>query len=196
MSETEHQFAKDGDRGTLMRPFTPFPKIGRLEKDMVVTEKIDGTNAAVCVGEYGDVWAQSRTRFITPTEDNYGFAAWVRENEDALSDLGPGVHFGEWWGKGIQRNYGLDERRFSLFNTGRWQSMGSEENHRCVEVPVCHVVPVLLLSTFNTVAVQEMFNYLRETGSVAAQGFMNPEGVVVFHTARGVLFKLSDAKSG
>lgn len=71
--------------------FIAFPKLARLSRDCVITEKLDGTNAAVIVSEImGDcgpstsVYAQSRTRMITPgkTTDNYGFAAWVKENEE------------------------------------------------------------------------------------------------------------------
>jgi hypothetical protein len=185
--------------------FTPFPKIGRLEKNMVVTEKIDGTNAAVVVTEEGEVRAQSRTRVITPQDDNYGFAAWVADNQFALEELGEGVHFGEWWGNGIQRGYGLPkgEKRFSLFNTGRWTSdfndptmflQGGERSTVCREVPVCHVVPVIATRTFSTTLTRAFYENLKRNGSLAAPGFMNPEGIVVFHTANGTLFKLSDAK--
>jgi RNA ligase-like protein len=177
----------------------PFPKIGRLHKDIIVTEKIDGTNAAIQITEDGVLYAQSRTRLITPGDDNYGFATWVQENELALEALGPGVHFGEWWGKGVQRGYGLDQKRFSLFNVGRWTSIFNLEqgmNTQCIEVPVCHVVPVLLRwGSFDMTRIQEAYDYLRIYGSAAAPGFSNPEGVVVFHTARGSTFKLSDAKS-
>ena len=51
-------------------------------------------------------------------------------------ELGVGQHFGEWWGFGIQRGYGLHERRFSLFNTGRWSDPA-------VRPACCGVVPVL-----------------------------------------------------
>ena len=34
-----------------------------------------------------------------------------------------------------------------------------------------------------------MLERLRASGSFAAPGFMNPEGVVVFHTASGTFFK-------
>ena len=197
--------------------FTPFPKIGRLNKDMVVTEKLDGTNAAVGITEDGNVYAQSRKQIITPEKDNFNFAAWVAEHEEELIKLGPGVHFGEWWGSGIQRGYDLREKRFSLFNTGRWNSElnkyvtdpyayikddGEEavegldlrgETH-CIECPVCHVVPLLAVHTFDTGLIQAIYTQLKFRGSVAAPGFENPEGVVVFHTARGTLFKLSDAK--
>lgn len=173
--------------------FRPWPKIGRLNKDMVVTEKLDGTNAAVGVTADGQVYAQSRTRIITPGDDNFGFAAWVAANTDRLRELGEGLHFGEWWGRGIQRGYGLDERRFSLFNTNRWTGVRADW-YRCLEVPCCHVVPVLRRYTFDSRIVEYVYCDLKQYGSVAAPGFDNPEGVVVYHAASGTLFKLSDAK--
>lgn len=173
--------------------FQEFASVTRLSRDMIVTEKIDGTNAQVYITEAGQVFAGSRSRWITPEADNFGFARWVRENEDGLRLLGPGSHFGEWWGAGIQRRYGLDHKRFSLFNVGRWTSTYNhaavESDTRCIEVPVCHVVPVLLRWTFETAAVDEQLALLAEYGSRAAPGFMKPEGVVVFHVASHTLFK-------
>ena len=108
-----------------MTEFVAFPKIARLNRDIVVTEKIDGTNAAVVVGEDAInpvVFAQSRSRMLTPGKatDNFGFAAWVEQHREALALLGPGHHYGEWYGQGIQRTYGLKERRFALFSVMRW----------------------------------------------------------------------------
>lgn len=101
--------------------FKPFPKIARLNRECVITEKIDGTNGCVIVTPEGEVHAQSRNRVLGADTDPFGFALWVERNRDALRDLlGPGYHFGEWWGQGIQRGYGLSERRFSLFNVARW----------------------------------------------------------------------------
>jgi len=57
------------------RTFQPWPKTPRLNRDCIVTEKIDGTNSAIVIDEVGDVYAQSRNRLITPGDDNYGFAA-------------------------------------------------------------------------------------------------------------------------
>ena len=160
--------------------FVPFPKIPRLVREIVITEKLDGTNAQVIVAEDGTVSAASRNRFITPDDDNYGFATWVAENAESLRDLGPGHHFGEWWGRGIQRNYGLEERRFSLFNVHRWVD----------ERPVCcGVVPVLYHGVMNTLAINVVIEKLRDKGSVAAPGFMQPEGVIVYHTAANQMFK-------
>ncbi len=179
-------------------PFVEFASISRLSRDMVVTEKIDGTNAQVTVTEDGRVLAGSRNRWITPEQDNFGFARWAKENEDALrAGLGVGSHYGEWWGAGIQRRYGLTEKRFSLFNVSRWTSRHNQgeadapdvEHTRCIEVPCCHVVPVLMRRTFDTAAVDTTLNGLVSCGSVAALGFMKPEGVVVYHAASRTLFK-------
>ena len=94
--------------------------MARLSRECIITEKLDGTNAQICITEAGDFLVGSRTRWITPEYDNFGFARWAHENRDDLMTLGVGKHFGEWWGMGIQRNYGLTERRFSLFNVTRW----------------------------------------------------------------------------
>src|SRR5271165_3703942 len=101
--------------------FQAFPKIPRLNREIVITEKIDGTNASIHIAEDGTVFTGSRTKWITPNDDNKGFARWVKEHEDELrTGLGYGTHYGEWWGAGIGRRYGLTEKRFSLFNTTRW----------------------------------------------------------------------------
>lgn len=177
-----------------MSEFQEFPKIARLSREVVVTEKIDGTNAQVFVGEDGTVRAGSRNRWITPEDDNFGFAAWVRDHADSLRALGPGRHFGEWWGAGIQRRYGLDHKRFSLFNTGRWaqRAINAEDELRKGQQyapPCCHVVPVLLRGDFKTSNIEAALEILRMEGSAAAPGFMRPEGVIVYHVAGNLYFK-------
>lgn len=194
--------------------FVPFPKIPRLTGGMIVTEKIDGTNAAIGIkmredGDF-DLWAQSRTRIITPDDDNYGFAKWVYDHVSDLLLLGEGMHFGEWWGEGIQRGYGVKGKRFSLFNTGRWTSAFNEFGfgsgpvpddvddswHQCREVPVCSVVPLLLVSGFDTRVASAEYDLLKTVGSRAALGFDNPEGIVVYDAAGRNYYKLNDAKQG
>lgn len=168
--------ARDG-----LPPFVPFAKISRWSRDIVVTEKLDGTNAVVWVDGDLDVWPGSKNRWLTIEQDNHGFAKWVAENEDAFKESGPGVYRGEWWGQGIQRGYGLTEKRFSLFNVSRW----NVEN-----VPACcHVVPVLYTGPNHEYDIRAALTNLRMYGSEAAPGFANPEGVVVYHTASGTLFK-------
>jgi hypothetical protein len=170
--------------------FVGFPKIPRLFRDIVITEKIDGTNAQIVIIDSpmapGDnrptILAASRSRYITKENDNHGFARWVDENQDDLRKLGFGHHFGEWWGQGIQRNYGLKEKRFSLFNVSKW----SDANVRPL---CCHVVPVLWTGGFDMAYVRATLEDLKRNGSKAAPGFMKPEGVVVFHTRGNNLFK-------
>lgn len=164
-----------------MITFEEFPKIARLNRDCIVSEKIDGTNAQIIINEYGEIAAASRSRLITPDDDNYGFAKWVQANKAELMALGPGRHFGEWWGSGIQRKYGLLEKRFSLFNAERWTD---DARPQC-----CHVVPVLYRGIFNTSAISECIERLREHGSVAAPGFIKPEGIIVWHAAARIGFK-------
>jgi hypothetical protein len=180
-------------------PFAEFASIARLSRDIVVTEKIDGTNAQVHITDDGRVLAGSRNHWITPQADNFGFARWVAENADTLRLLGPGSHYGEWWGSGVQRGYGLTngEKRFSLFNVHRWHSDYNEAIHsdegpgstRCHEVSCCHVVPVLSRWTFDSWHIDNTLKQLAESGSVAAPGFMKPEGIVVYHAASKQLFK-------
>lgn len=160
--------------------FVEFPKMARLSREIIVTEKIDGTNAQVHITEDGGFYVGSRTRWITPEHDNFGFAAWAHANRDELMQLGPGSHFGEWWGAGIQRRYGLDHKRWSLFNVARW----GESRPAC-----CHVVPVLYRGLFDTFEIETALQRLVFDGSAAAPGFMKPEGVVVYHIAGNVGFK-------
>jgi hypothetical protein len=181
--------------------FKAFGKIPRLFRDIVITEKIDGTNSAIGIQpvEGSDtpvIYAQSRKRIITPKEDNHGFAHWVWDNAEGLiNTLGPGLHFGEWWGSGINRGYGLrnGEKRFSLFNTKRW---GTESisvpgwlgNH-WTGIPELCVVPTLYEGPFVTPAITRTLVDLRDLGSSAAPGFMRPEGIIIYHKAGNLMFK-------
>ncbi|MDN8037438.1 RNA ligase family protein [Burkholderia vietnamiensis] len=184
--------------------FSPYPKTPRLKRDIVITEKIDGTNAQVVIKDVhvGDfppnvidylsldggvcrvLLAGSRSRWITPGKetDNYGFAAWCRDNSEELFKLGEGQHFGEWYGQGIQRNYGLDHRRFALFNTARW-GIHNPNTPAC-----CEVVPVL--ATCSMDQIDTVLWGLQMNGSKAVPGFMNPEGVIAYHSASKQNFKV------
>lgn len=111
----------NGEVGFIKWPSTP-----RFHKGLTITEKINGTNACVRILD-GKVTAQSRKRIITPEDDNFGFARWVYENAGALTDLlGYGVHFGEWFGEGIQKNpLGIEGKRFALFSP--WKFQGTQK---------------------------------------------------------------------
>lgn len=192
--------------------FTPFPKLSRLFRRAIITEKIDGTNACICIqGSAPDdgalvqrngfsLFAGSRSRWISPKDDNFGFAKWAVAHEEELFALGIGRHFGEWWGCGIQRGYGLTkgERRFSLFNTMRWRLHDTEPDAESKDAlpPCCGLVPVLFDGRFTTQDVDHAMHRLAVVGSSAAPGFMNPEGVVVFHVAANSAFKVTIENDG
>ena len=162
--------------------FNKFPKMARLSRECIITEKIDGTNAQIFITQDGGFYTGSRNRWITPSNDNFGFSAWAHENKEELMKLGLGRHFGEWWGRGIQRNYGLSDRKFSLFNVSKWKD--NPDLPDC-----CRVVPVLHVGDFNSIDVDICLNSLENKGSRAAPGFMHPEGIVVWHTAANIGFK-------
>lgn len=163
--------------------FRAWSKIPRLENEIYhITEKIDGTNGAIIIQDSAVedgkilaransfyIWAQSRTRLITPEDDNFSFAKWVKDNaEQLISDLGVGYHYGEWWGKGINRGYGLEERRFSLFNPTKHSDV-------CYHVPkIAAVSAEALIET-----IQDEIEQLK-MGSYAAPGYMRPEGLVIY----------------
>ena len=205
--------------------FLEFPKMARLSRECIISEKIDGTNAQILIAEGKDdpraihswfdeetrsdmvMLAGSRTRWDTPQDDNYGFARWAKEHREELTLLGPGRHFGEWWGQGIHRKYGMTEKRWSLFNVARWclhddtpQAIPTADPRviKTQEVlpPCCHLVPVLRRGEFSTTMCDSALHELRERGSRVAPGFMNPEGIVCFHVAANMGFKKTLDRDG
>jgi hypothetical protein len=205
--------------------YPKFKSIPRLHRRVVLTEKIDGTNGLVEItladaeailtltgdeqggivvfDEQGTpfvVRAGSRNRWLTIDNDNFGFARFVRDNAQALLALGAGKHYGEWFGKGIQSGYGLDEKRFALFNVAKWYDPRDPEvteQYRATfpkaqpAPEVVTVVPVISVidGKYLNEAVDDALNTLESEGSFIAPGFENPEGVVVFHDAAGAYFK-------
>lgn len=184
--------------------FTPFPKMGRLYRDVIVTEKLDGTNAQLLIEDASladgqqvavvdglAIWAGSRNRWLDTSSkgDNFGFAKWAADNAEDLVKLGTGRHYGEWWGVGIQRGYDQENKKFSLFNARRWKTMASEAVGYETAPACCGVVPILYEGLFNEQAIKEVLQSLRNSGSRAAPGFMNPEGIITYHIAAGVGFK-------
>ena len=182
--------------------FEAFPKIGRLKRECVVTEKVDGTNAQIVFGDSADdLLVGSRKRQIWPEGtpgkdkgcDNFGFAGWVYENREALfAFLGTGRHYGEWAGKGIQRTYGLDEKRFFLFNTARF-GPGRQEVPPELKAIGLDVVPVLYIGEFDTRDLDQIMVCLADEGSAieGASKDVDPEGIVVYQAAVRQLFKVT-----
>lgn len=178
-------------------------KTARWGSPFDITEKLDGTNAAVLIrtregmtdpiptsdGSNAYVWldgvcyevgAQSRTRVISPREDNYGFATWTLNNAHTLvKDLGPGTHYGEWWGSKIQRAYGYTdgERFFSLFDVDRYKELRWGD----ALTEGLDIVPILTEDDeFDCEHLADAEAYLRDYGSTVGKvAFDRPEGFVV-----------------
>lgn len=162
--------------------FESWPKIPRLSKETVyITEKIDGTNAQILITNDGRFKIGSRNRWLTPDDDNFGFARWATDNKGELLKLGHGRHYGEWWGQGIQRGYGLTEKRFSLFNT-------FIPDHA---LPLCvSKVPTLHIGQMTTTVIKDHLALLSSMGSIASPGFRKPEGIVVYYHSIRSRFKV------
>ena len=178
--------------------FKAFEKINSLRKvEMVITQKIHGTNAQVFIierqsnlvlindveqvdpsvvmvdGKYYELRCGSRTRWIYPGDDNYGFAAFVDQHkEEFIRKLGVGQHFGEWAGLGINSGEGLDKKVFVLFDF--WKYPPERELP-----PGCVVVPVLYKGVFDLGKIEEVMTDLKTNGSKLVPGFMRPEGIVI-----------------
>lgn len=174
--------------------FKAFEKIPALHKiEMSITQKCHGSNALVAIEEVTDInssterleelvehdmkvyriRAGSRTRWIYPSDDNYGFAAFVNKNkEEFVSKLGPGRHFGEWTGLGINSGEGLDKKVLVLFNF--WECPPERPLP-----PNTVVVPVLYQGALDLTKIDEVMLDLKTNGSKLCPGFMRPEGVVI-----------------
>jgi len=197
--------------------FEKFSSIGRLYREVVITEKIDGMNAGIvikqCLGEdlyrnaithvshvpfngYEDckfaVGVQTRRQFIDTTKDNQGLAAWVLAHaRELVITLGPGKHYGEWWGRNIQRSYHQPRNWFSLFNTKRWNKDNVGHIDGLLTVPVLYSGPYE--DWVNTMQLHR----LETEGSFAAREVdgrkldFRAEGIVGWHTALDTYYKVT-----
>lgn len=182
--------------------FHPFPKIPRWNREVVITEKIDGTNASIIIKkeaateavpfEHWTIQAAARNGIISQQRDNHGFAKWVSENAaELIAQLGEGHHFGEWMGQGINRNYGLKQKHFVLFNIKKHAHLScfiDESNPQLL-----YRIPAMYTTLANDVGAvtQIALNELKTNGSKLVPSYMNPEGVVLYHSTANKLFKVT-----
>ncbi len=160
----------------LMPAFKSFDKIEQIGKlYMTITQKIHGTNAHVLVytNEAGelDLLVGSRNRYITPDDDNFGFATHVYAHKEEFLKLGLGRHDGEWAGPGINKGEGLAQKTFVLFDARKFPEGRPLP-------PQTAVVPVLYKGTVDFIIIQEALADLKTNGSKLVPGFMHPEGIV------------------
>jgi len=179
----------------MLPAFESFPDIKKLgNAQLAITQKIHGSNAQIYIysveGGGVDLVCGSRTRWIAPGDDNYGFAEMVHAHKQEFIDkLGLGRHYGEWAGPGINSGEGLKQKVFVLFDFWKYPP------ERPLP-PNTTIVPVLYVGEFNLGKVDEVMNDLKTNGSKLVPGFMRPEGVVV--RIKGdrykVVFQAEDAK--
>jgi hypothetical protein len=154
--------------------FEAWPKIPRaVLGDVVITEKMDGTNACVIIGDGEILGVQSRKRMLNvgKESDNYGFAQHVFDNQDKFLALGEGKHYGEWAGLGIQGNpHCIHNKRFFLFNTRRWG------DHNLPPEGI-YVVPMLYQGEYSAPIIDKVMNALKTHSE--ANGY-KAEGCVVY----------------
>jgi len=185
-----------------MSEFKSFGKIPALENSPLrvrITQKIHGTNAQIYIypqetytGEEAfGIKAGSRSRWLTAEDDNHGFAKWVDEHHEFLIKfLGPGRHYGEWAGKGINRGEGLDRKRFFLFDEERFRKnltrLDNADEIMSVflelgisSVPVLVDMEFIKFSTENLMTFDTVLDRLKEMGSLIKEGYMFPEGIVI-----------------
>lgn len=187
--EGEHE---SGVSGLIFRPkFEAYGKTPRLNREISISEKLDGTNVGIIIDAHGGVWPQSRNRMIAPGKgaDHYGFARWVIDNADVLRDtLGVGRHFGEWVGPKIgPRDYGLTENHLYLFNPKHAEAVKASGLDRL------HIVPQIdSLGHLDSHFIQDTLVNLISYGSYIAPGdkYVRPEGIIVYHSASGQIFKV------
>lgn len=91
------------------------------KRTYIGTVKLHGTNAGIRLAN-GEIEFMSRSRVITPEDDNHGFARHMVSHKDdlhaALSALGETVTvFGEWCGAGVQGSVAIaaEQKLFVAF---------------------------------------------------------------------------------
>lgn len=96
-----------------------------------ISVKLHGTNACIALSRDGKYFTQSRTRIVTPQNDNEGFASWAYQDDvksfftsilqERLEKNNSECEYiyGEWCGRGIQRGTAIntvDDKFFYVFD--------------------------------------------------------------------------------
>ncbi len=167
--------------------FKAWPKTPRLVNDtFIITEKLDGTNGQILIHEDGTIDVGSRSRWLSSgkVNDNFGFYDWIQERRGQIVEtLGPGRYYGEFIGKGIQRGYGLDHKRFYLFRIDLDQRVQDHLNVVDIyTVPVIDIKTVLHLD-------EKLTELTLNKPSSAVHAFPYPEGVIIQSKLTGARWK-------
>jgi len=124
VNHTAHYVGQDDNDDPIYDPTIKNPTL-----NFSGTVKLHGTNAGVSYSRKEGIYAQSRERTICIDDDNFGFAMFVEKNKDTFMKMFEQLSeyivddntvitiFGEWAGKGIQKNVALNkiDKFFAIF---------------------------------------------------------------------------------
>jgi len=186
-----------------MAEFKRYPRIKRSLGlgNMLITEKIDGTNAMFVIEDkkltllgthrrqllmIGDPKLIEHYQHIPdleyreslmaeePRRAHFGFVGWCEDHKEELESIGDGVYYGEWVTpevKGCQRYPYEGPPKLFLFCPQRWPEQRPQ--------PAClDLVPTLYRGPFNEEMIQTVIDEL-DGDSVAFPGSDNPEGIII-----------------
>lgn len=143
IQKTTQYVGQDDDGNIIVNRNAKMPKIG-----VTATEKIHGTNAAVCYSIPDGFWVQSRKNIISIEKDNAGCAAYaenigsawreiifdlaVKHNIDLNTHI-ISVYF-EWAGGSIQKNSALtgSEKKAIIFRHFKVSPVDADTDERAV----------------------------------------------------------------
>ena len=103
-----------------------------------------------------------------------------RRARERAARFRPGRHFGEWYGRGIQRGHGLQDRRFALFN----RTDGPRSARRAAASFQSSQRERWALTLCRNASKRCVRRKSRRPG------FTRPEGIVIYHHASGGMFKV------
>lgn len=120
------------------------------------TVKLHGTNAAIVRHSDSSVTYQSRSRIITPLDDNCGFATATAsiDKSDLFSSFSPTdeiVLFGEFCGQGVQSGVAITQlpKMFVIFKikvNGIWADIN---DYKHISLPECNIYNINNFKTWD-----------------------------------------------
>lgn len=199
--------------------FEEFPKIPRFKREVVITEKIDGTNAQINLVALDTpellnaAKVNHETGFVLrifPGEENGDSAValmagsrnrWLKVGADNFGFAGWVLaHSDELKALGLGRHYGEwwglgIQRRYDQdrkrFSLFNVARWNPENPNRPA---CCDVVPILARG--ESVNDDDVMARLALFGSVVAPGFKKPEGIVIWHSASRQMYKRTFEQDG
>lgn len=200
--------------------FEAWPKTPRLNRDIVITEKIDGTNAAIQIIKltdanselvYGDLRQfpdeidnDKVTAFYVVQGEHF---AVIAQSRNRIITPGKGTDNAGFAGWVRENGSTLVQDLGEGIHYGEWwgQSIqhGYGMDHKVFSLFNTHrwgaasfitenlrVVPVLYAGPFDQSEINKVLEDLKAFGSYARAFHPKPEGIIIYHTAAKQVFKV------